>query len=228
MARQPRSNVAGIPQHIVQRGNNRQHCFVDEFDRRRYLANLAEASERYGCRIHAYVLMDNHVHLLATPDECDAVSRMMQTLGAHYVRYFNVRHDRSGTLWEGRFHSSLVDTESYLLACYRYIELNPVRAAIVDDPLKYPWSSVHANARGTPDPVVTPHPGYLALGDTRERRIDAYRSLFDVTLEPEHLEKIRLYLRQQKALGSARFQRRMETMLGRPMEWRPPHRPRRK
>lgn len=228
MARQPRSNIAGIPQHIVQRGHNRQHCFVDEFDYRRYLTDLAKASERYGCRIHAYVLMSNHVHLLATPDECDAVSRMMQTLGTRYVRYFNVRHDRTGTLWEGRFYSSLVDTERYLLACYRYIELNPVRAALVDEPREYPWSSFQANALGSPDPVVTPHPEYLALGETGERRLAAYLSLFDVALEPEHVEEIRLHLRQQKALGSTRFQRRVETMLGRPVEWRPPHRPRRK
>lgn len=228
MGRPPRPNIPDIPHHIVQRGNNRQRCFLQAADYRQYLDDLAVAADRWRCRIHTYVLMPNHVHLLATPDENGSVSRMMQVLGRRYVGYFNARHNRTGTLWEGRFHSSLVDTQSYLLVCYRYIELNPVRAAIVNQPGQYPWSSFHANALGKPDPIITPHPEYLALGDTRARCLDAYFALFDVALGDEHVEKIRRYLAQQKALGTERFRHWLETTIGQPMEWRPAHRPAKK
>ena len=225
MPRNPRPDLAGIPQHIVQRGNNRQACFFAETDYTCYLTQLRGSSVRYGCRIHAYVLMTNHVHLLATPEEVGAVSRMMQLLGRQYVGHVNGRYRRSGTLWEGRFKSSLVDTQRYLLACYRYIELNPLRAAMVASPADYRWSSYHANALGGDDPLVTPHPEYLDLGKSREARRKAYRGLFDEVLDEETINEIRRYLDQQKALGSNRFRQAIEQALGRCMTWRPAHRP---
>jgi REP element-mobilizing transposase RayT len=141
MARLPRLDLPGIPQHIVQRGNDRQACFADAADYLRYRQELGEAALRYGCALHAYVLMTNHVHLLTTPHEPGGVSRMMQAIGRRYVGGFNARYRRTGTLWEGRFKSALVDSEHYALACYRYIELNPVRAGIVTSPRDYRWST---------------------------------------------------------------------------------------
>ncbi|MBA8885076.1 transposase [Dokdonella fugitiva] len=161
MARLPRIEFADIPQHVVQRGNDRQPCFLEDADYRRYLRGLQEAALDHGCHIHAYVLMTNHVHLLLTPTTVGAVSRMMQQLGRGYVGYFNTAHHRSGTLWEGRFKSNLVDSERYLLTCYRYIEMNPVRAGMVEEPGAYRWSSYGHNASGGPDAIVTPHPIYL-------------------------------------------------------------------
>ena len=151
MARLPRPDLAGIPQHIVQRGNNRLPCFLDDEDRQRYLQLLLEALGRFGCRLHAYVLMDNHVHLLMTPGEASAVSRLMHTFARNYAGLFNHRHGRSGTLWEGRYKSCLVDSDGYFLACSRYIELNPVRAWMVAEPADHPWSSHRTNAGGAYD-----------------------------------------------------------------------------
>ena len=205
MARLPRLDIPGIPQHVVQRGNNRLTCFLDDDDRQRYLQYLRQSLLRYGCRLHAYVLMDNHVHLLMSPDEKGAVSRLMHTFSRNYVGLFNRRHGRTGTLWEGRYKSCLVDTDSYFLACSRYIELNPVRARMVADPGDFPWSSYRANAAGHPDPLLTPHPSYLALGTDAAARMSAYRALFDNALPDALLDEIRGYLRQQKALGTDRF-----------------------
>lgn len=138
MARLPRPDLAGVPQHVVQRGNNRMPCFLDDEDRQHYLQCLGQALLRYGCELHAYVLMSNHVHLLLTPGEVGAVSRLMQTFARNYAGRFNDKHRRTGTLWEGRYKSCLVDSERYVLSCYRYIELNPVRAWMVDDPAAHP------------------------------------------------------------------------------------------
>jgi len=134
MARQPRLDLPDIPQHVVQRGNNRLPCFLDVSDRRRYLQMLNDALLETGCRLHAYVLMDNHVHLLVTPPEMGAIAGLMQRLGRNYVGQFNARHRRTGTLWEGRYKACLVDSASYVLRCYRYIDLNPLRARMTDDP----------------------------------------------------------------------------------------------
>ncbi|WP_338026909.1 transposase [Coralloluteibacterium stylophorae] len=161
MARLPRFDLPWIPQHIVQRGNNRQVCFAAEIDYWQYLLELREASVKHRCAIHAYVLMTNHVHLLVTPEEAGGVSRMMQAIGRRYVGCFNARYRRTGTLWEGRFKSALVDSEHYLLRCYRYIELNPVRAHMTASPGGYRWSSYRCNADDHPDPILTPHPEYL-------------------------------------------------------------------
>lgn len=146
MPRLPRFGLLGIPQHVIQRGNNRQPCFADEEDYQFYLECAQTASKRCGCAVHAYVLMTNHVHLLVTPHRKEAVPRFMQHIGRRYVQYFNFRYRRSGTLWEGRYKASLVDTEAYVLKCYRYIEMNPVRAGMVRGPSDYRWSRHRHNA----------------------------------------------------------------------------------
>jgi putative transposase len=226
MARLPRPDLAGIAQHVVQRGNDRLPCFYDDDDRRRYLTALQHVAQRYACLIHAYVLMTNHVHLLATPSAAGAISRMMQTLGRLYVADFNGRHRRTGTLWEGRYRSCLVGGARYVLACHRYMELNPVRAAIVAQPSGFPWSSYAPNATGRPDAVLRPHPDYLALAGSNEQRQAAYRTLFDEVLPPKQIAEIRVYIQQQRALGSDRFQAAVERKLGRCAVARPAHRPR--
>lgn len=161
MARLPRICPPGIPQHIIQRGNNRQVCFASEEDFAAYAHWLEQYSREYQVAIHAWVFMTNHVHLLVTPEREDSVSRMMQTLGRHYVRYFNYSYKRSGTLWEGRFKSCLVEEENYLLICQRYIELNPVRAGMVGSPADYSWSSYRANGLSKPAKLLTPHHIYI-------------------------------------------------------------------
>jgi putative transposase len=171
--------------------------------------------------------MTNHVHLLVTPSSAGAVSRMMQWLGRQYVGYINGRYRRTGTLWEGRYKSCLVDTERYLLTCYRYIELNPVRAAMVADPADYAWSSYRANAQASPDKVVVPHVEYLRLGADVSERCVAYRQLFKEVLDDDRLAEIRAYVQQQRALGTPRFQREIEAMIGRCTSVRAAHRPRR-
>lgn len=225
MARLPRPDFVGIPQHVVQRGNNRLPCFLDDEDRQRYLQCLLDALARFDCRLHAYVLMDNHVHLLLTPDEAGGVSRLMHTFARNYAGLFNRRHGRTGTLWEGRYKACLVDSDGYFLACSRYIELNPVRAWIAAEPTEYPWSSCRANAGGVFDPLLTPHGCYLALGSDRSVREAAYRHLFDEALPAALVAEIRQYLQQQKALGSDRFRAWVEARTGRFATARPPGRP---
>ena len=225
MPRQPRLDLPDIPQHVIQRGNDRQPCFFSESDRERYLAVLHEAALRYGCAVHAFVLMTNHVHLLVTPSERRAVSRMMQYLGRDYVAYVNAAHRRSGTLWEGRYRSCLVDSDRYLLTCQRYIELNPVRAGLVLDPGDYRWSSYQSHARSRGDPLLTPHPVYLALGATPQVRSTAYAELVREALSPDDLAVIRMYVQQQRALGSTPFQTAIEAQLGRCARVRPARRP---
>jgi putative transposase len=225
MGRMPRLDLPGIPQHVVQRGNNRLPCFVDDHDRRRYLRHLREAADRLRCDVHAYVLMTNHVHLLVTPPRTMAVSRMMQVLGRNYAGYFNVRHARSGTLWEGRFKSCIVDTELYLLRCYRYIELNPVRAGLVADPADFAWSSYRANALGRGSAVVTPHAEYLRLGSTVAARLRAYRALVAEAMSADALAQLRVYLQQQRALGSPLFRAAVAARVRRFCDIRPAHRP---
>jgi len=177
MARLPRLTLAGYPHHVIQRGNNRQVIFVDRQDFETMLALLAENAQKFAVAIHAYVLMDNHFHLLATPATADALPLMMQAVGRSYVRYFNQRHGRSGTLWEGRYRSTLIETERYLLACMVYIDLNPVRAGMVALPAAWPWSS-HAHYLGQRvDKLVTPHALYWALGNTPFAREAAYAAL---------------------------------------------------
>lgn len=182
-------------------------------------------ASRYGCAIHAFVLMSNHVHLLVTPDAVGAVSRMMQGIGRRYVAEFNLRYARTGTLWEGRYKSCLVDSETYVLACYRYIELNPVRAALVGDPSEYLWSSYGVNSGARLSTLVRPHHAYLALGTTAIARSQAYRSIICDEMPTPQLQEIRVYTQQQRALGTDSFRRMVERELGRCAAVRPAHRP---
>jgi putative transposase len=226
MPRPPRLDLANVPQHVIQRGNDRQPCFFREVDYIRYLQDLREAALRYRCEVHAYVLMTNHVHLLVTPCEVGAVSRMMQSVGRRYVRFINDGLARTGTLWEGRYKSSLVDSEHYLLACYRYIELNPVRAAMVGAPSDYRWSSYACNAQGSFDPLVAPHLAYLGIHPDPESRQTSYRELVAQGISDDELAVIRTYAQRQRALGTSKFQQAIEFQLGRRAGLGVPGRPR--
>jgi len=190
MPRRARLSLPGIPWHIIQRGNNRSVCFQAEDDYQFYLHYLREFAERFGCAIHAYVLMTNHVHLLLTPEREDSAPLLMKHLGQRYVQYVNRTYHRSGTLWEGRFRSCLTQSEDYVLACYRYIELNPVRAGMVRRPQDYRWSSYHANGLGRTDALLTPHEEYLRLGRNDQDRREAYRALFRAHVDEALVEEI--------------------------------------
>jgi len=215
MPRLPRVDLAGIPQHIVQRGNDRRPCFFTDIDRIRYLDELREITLREGCAIHAYVLMTNHVHLLATPAQAGQIAHVMQALGRRYVRHVNDRYHRTDTLWEGRYKACLVDSASYLLRCYRYIELNPLRARMVAEVSHYRWSSFACNALGQPDPLIHPHRSYLDLGATPPERCHAYHRLVMEQVAPEELEDLRGHLQRQHAYGSERFRAIIEAQLAR-------------
>jgi putative transposase len=225
MARLPRLDLPGIPQHIVQRGNNRLPCFLDDADRHRYLQLLREALLHTACHLHAYVLMDNHVHLLITPPSTGTIARLMQKLGRQYVSQFNARHRRTGTLWEGRYKSCLVDSESYVLSCYRYIDLNPVRARITDDPVDYRWSSAAAHTGERLNSLLSEHTTYAALGANESERGDAYRALLREGISDDDLTSIRVYLQQQRALGRDAFRSMVEAKTKRFAGVRPAHRP---
>jgi putative transposase len=212
MARKPRFNIPGIPQHVIQRGNNRDPCFFGSQDCHFYLDALQAASEKSRCAIHAYVLMTNHVHLLVTPGEGGSISAMMQSLGRRYVRYINDVYQRTGTLWEGRYKACIVECERYLLACYRYIELNPVRAGMVDVPGSYPWTSYRHNALEYPDALVTEHEIYRALGKSAEGRCRAYRALFVYHLSEDEMQAIRASVNEELVFGSERFRDKIELM----------------
>jgi len=175
--------------HIIQRGNNRGLCFFTDAERQLYLAQLAELSRRDDREVHAYCLMSNHVHLLVTPLRDNSCALLMKNLGQRYVQYVNRAYRRTGSLWEGRFRSCLAQSQRYVLACYRYIELNPVRAAIVDHPGKYPWSSYRANAEVETYPLVTPHPEYLALGHEEATRKKTYRACSTMRSAPNWCAK---------------------------------------
>jgi putative transposase len=215
MPRRARLVVPGIPWHIIQRGNNRTDCFCVEADYTRYLGILREQADKHGCAVHAYVLMTNHVHLLLTPAREESASLLMKHLGQRYVQYFNRAYRRSGTLWEGRFRSCLTRDERYVLGCYRYIELNPVRAAMVGHPREYRWSSYQANAEGRHDSVITPHPDYLRLGSTDASRREHYRALFQGRLDADTVAAIRNATNGNYALGSRQFQDEIGHILGR-------------
>lgn len=215
MPRRARVTLANIPLHLIQRGNNRQACFFADEDYRFYLDRLAECSTKYGVWIHAYVLMTNHVHLLLSAGRADAPSAMMKALGQRYVQYINRTCRRSGTLWEGRFRSCLTQQETYLLACQRYIELNPVRAGMVTHPAEYRWSSYRANAQGEPDALVQAHPIYAALGLDAQSRQAAYRELFRYELDPGQVDEIRQATNGNYALGNSSFAEQVTAALGR-------------
>ncbi len=191
MPRKTRLVVPDFPLHIIQRGNNRQQCFSSPKDFHVYLELLHVGATRNGCLVHAYVLMTNHVHILVTPAETDSPSAMMKSVGEQYVRYFNQCHQRTGTLWDGRYRSCLVQDDTYLLVCHRYIELNPVRAGIVIHPSLYRWSSHRRNAYNQPDKLITPHSVFMGLDDDEGRRANTYRDLFQHEINPEQLRSLR-------------------------------------
>lgn len=226
MARKPRFLIPGIPQHVIQRGNNREPCFFAESDYNCYLRELQDAARKNHAAVHAYVLMTNHVHLLVTPGQPYSISHMMQDLGRKYVRYINHTYRRTGTLWEGRYKASLVDSEAYLLTCMRYIELNPVRAGMVEHPGEYRWSSYASNAQGRASSLIAPHPLYLALGDNTEPRLHAYRELFRYTIDADTIHEIRESLNQELVLGREDFKDRIAQMLKRQTRKGQPGRPR--
>ena len=215
MSRKTRMYLPGVPTHVVQRGNNRDACFFAEEDFQFYKEVLAEGLNRYGAQLHAYCLMTNHVHLLITPNFTDSISRILQHIGRQYVCYINKTYKRSGTLWEGRHKSSLVDAENYLLVCYRYIELNPVVAGIVKMPEEYPWSSYNANVWGKGDSLVAPHELYLNLHAEKLMREREYRELFRANLSAQDLHAIRESLSANQVLGQARFKEQIESALER-------------
>jgi putative transposase len=218
MARLPRFVIPGQPQHVIQRGNDRQAIFRAERDYSYYLEKLQEAADRHQCDIHAYVLMTNHVHLLVTPQTETSIGKTLQSIGRYYVQYFNHSYKRTGTLWEGRYKATLIDSESYLLTCMRYIELNPVRARnMANHPSKYPWSSYRCNAMGQEDALVTPHREYKRLGATPEARQLAYRQLFSTRIPKQALDEIREATNKAWTLGSAQFQQRIEKQIDRPV-----------
>ena len=215
MPRRARLSLAGIPWHIIQRGNNRAVCFHAEDDYQFYLHYLKAFADQFGCAVHAYVLMTNHVHLLLTPEREDSAALMMKHLGQRYVQYINRSYRRSGTLWEGRFRSCLTQSEDYVLACYRYIELNPVRAAMVTKPQDYRWSSFHANGMGKANAILSPHDQYVRIGQTDVERRQAYRALFRAHLDEALVNEIRSATNGNYALGDRRFQQQIEAALGR-------------
>ena len=215
MARRPRLAVSALPHHVIQRGNNRQPIFFTEADHRFFLACLVKAKARYGCRLYAYVLMTNHVHLLLAPTEGEQLSLFMQSVGRRYVRYVNETHHRTGTLWEGRFKSAVVSDDPYLLACGRYIELNPVRAGLANRPEAYPWSSYHARALGVPNPWLDEDPAYAALGGTAAHRRGLYRAWVDAAVPQDEWPAMRTATQKGLMIGPLAFQQVMETVAGR-------------
>ena len=218
MPRRPRIILPNIPQHIIQRGNNRTACFYADEDYGRYLDWLKEYADKTDCQIHAYVLMTNHVHLLASASTTEAIGAMMKALGQRYVQYINRSYKRSGTLWEGRYKSCPTQAEAYLLACQRYIELNPVRANMVQHPAEYKWSSYQANAQGADTEIIKPHALYKALGRDAQTRQAAYKELFRYELDPGMIDQIRTATNGNYALGNDLFKAQIAAALGRRVE----------
>jgi putative transposase len=218
MARLPRFVIPDQPQHVIVRGNNRCEIFCADADYQFYLEKLEEACDKHGCQLHAYVLMTNHLHLLITPQEAQSIGKAMQMLGRYYVQYYNYTYQRTGTLWEGRYKATLIDSEAYLMTCMRYIELNPVRAGMVSHPSDYPWSSYLSNAQGQSNEVITPQFEYRRLGKTDEDRQAAYRLLFKHHIAESALNEIREATNKAWVLGDDRFKQRIQKQLERRVE----------
>lgn len=214
MSRPPRIVVPETPLHITQRGVDRGPTFLFDEDFAFYLAVLADARVESGCAVHAYALMTNHVHLLITPSQETSPARMMCTLGRRYVRYFNEKYRRTGTLWEGRYRSALVDSTHYLFACSRYIEMNPVRANLVAEPRAYEWSSHRHNAWGDDDRVVTPHSHYASLGAGRDARCAAYRAMFGMEIPAGDLARLRAAQAGRPSLQPTPYRQAIEAAFG--------------
>ena len=206
MPRRLRSCPAGIPVHVVQRGNNHQICFTTDRDMRVYAKHLAEGANKFEVAVNGWVFMTNHVHLLLTPSTDHGISRLMQFLGRKYVRYFNRSYSRSGTLYEGRFKSSLVEADAYFLNCLCYIESNPIRAGMTSDPGDYQWSSYHCHAFGKSHAMWSPHPVYLGLARTPEKRCSAYRRFVGAGMDSTLADRIQQCMKTGIVLGSREFE----------------------
>ncbi len=225
LSRVARVVVPGFPHHVRTRGINGADCFSTSADRIVYLKMLSDSAAKFGCEIHAYVLMTNHVHLLVTPKEQTSLSGLMHLLGSRYASYFNKRNDREGGLFQGRYWSCVVGERTYLLTCHIYIELNPVRAGMVQVPEDHQWSSVHQNAFGIDDPIITPHSEYMALASNLDSCRLAYRGILGNPPGEKQLTYIRHCLNKTKVFGSMRFQHKIERMAGRSITYRPRGRP---
>ena len=215
MARLQRANSSGIPVHILHRGNNRQACFKNNVDYSAFLWWLREYSEKFMVEIHTWALMENHYHLLCTPQVEDGLSQMVQALGRQYVRYFNIQNQRTGTLWEGRYKSCLVQPDIHLLDVYLYIELNPVRSKLASNPAEYSWSSYQINASGKPSALCKPHAEYLQLGATKTDCAENYRIKCERGLDLKRLEEIRKSINKGLAFGDEEFKIKVEKLTGR-------------
>ena len=207
--------VAGYAYHVVQRGNNREACFFHEENYQFYLDVMGECLSRYGVQLHAYCLMTNHVHLLMSPQDETGISNVMKVLASRYAYALNKAYRRSGTIWEGRHKASAVSNGDYLLKCYRYIELNPVAANMVQRPEAYRWSSYHHNAWGDESGLISPHPDYLALSSDHNLRCNAYRELFATQLSEQDLHGFRTAAHYCMPVGDNRFCEQVATATGR-------------
>ncbi len=215
MSRFPRPILVNVPLHIVQRGNNRNPCFFCREDYRTYLDMLETAAAEFPCVLHAYVLMPNHVHFLISPQHVTGPAAMMKRVGQRYVQFINRKYGRFGTLWQGRYHSSLVDTERYFLACQRYIELNPQRAGLVSHPVDYEWSSYRVHAHGEESRIVVPHDIYMNIGNAKGDRESAYRALFNEAIPQPILDQVRRATNSNGVCGSTEFSESIGVALGR-------------
>lgn len=198
MARKPRIFISGMPYHLINRGHNRMPCFGFEADKAMFFSVLCDKLEEFSIKLHAFVLMSNHYHLLVTPEDGAEVPHFMQCLGRKYAGYFNTTNGRTGTVWDGKYFASVIESDYYLLACYRYIELNPVRAGLAATPGGYDWSSFHTNACGMKSNIIEPHRTYLALGDNTFTRLKAYRELFAQPMSEQELTNIRTALMKKR------------------------------
>mgnify|MGYP001817814936 CR=1 FL=1 len=225
MARLPRYTITNQTQHIIQLGRDLQQVFFEEQDYQYYHDCLDAAAYNYGLKIHAYALLPDHIHILATPGRSDSISRTIQSIGRNYVQYFNESYEGSGTLWEGRYRATVLDEKQYLLACSRYIETNPVRAGLSKSPRDYPWSSYAYNALGKDDEMITPHREYQKLGANHKERARAYRALFKQKLSDETVSLITESTVKGWALGDTRFVQKIEKLSGRRASQLPKGRP---
>lgn len=226
MARLPRYYIKNQPQHIIQRGNDGMDIFRHDDDYLHYYEWLQIAADQHKLKVHAYILMPNHVHLLASPGHESSISKTLQSLGRNYVQYFNDNYDHTGTLWEGRYRATVLDSREYLLMCSRYIETNGVRSKLVKHPRDYYWSSYGYNANGEEDPLITEHRIYQALGKTARERNKAYRALFKKRLSAEQETLIHDSTFKGWALGDNKFKARIEKSSGRRATQLPRGRPR--
>ncbi len=215
MARLPRLVIPQHPHHIVQFGVDRQAIFREPGDYPAFLNWLREAAKQYKVAIHAYVLMPDHLHILATPTDSEGLARMMQWVGRHYVPYFNRKYGRSGTLWQGRFKATVIDAMNYLMTCSRYIELNPVRAGIVLSPADYAWSSYAHHIGAKHDALITDHALYWSLGNTPFERDAAYKYLTEQALTSKELQELKDTAHKGWVLGSESFKTSLEAQVDR-------------